>query len=69
MLGLLVLVVTANPFQPTWYDENYSTFMFVNGGLEKILTDYHLPNNHILYNLVRSTWRDFTGDSVLLERG
>ena len=68
VLALLVLNVAANPLQPTWYDENYSTRTFLDGGVYKILTDYHLPNNHMLYSLLRLGWREALGDGVLLER-
>lgn len=35
-----------------WYDEIYTLQHFVLVDFKKTLTDYHLPNNHILFNLI-----------------
>lgn len=35
-----------------WYDEIYTLNAFVSGGPAKIVTDYSVPNNHVLYSLL-----------------
>ena len=51
--GAVWLAVAADLAQPTWEDENYSRWMFIEAGPRAILNDYHLPNNHVLFNLAR----------------
>src|SRR5262249_43339899 len=35
-----------------WHDEVYTIDSFVSRGVGYIVTDYHLPNNHVFYSLV-----------------
>lgn len=62
------LLAAAGIFLPTWYDENYSYWMFITRGPAIILADYHLPNNHIAYNLLRWAWVSVFGDGLLGQR-
>lgn len=37
--------------KPVYHDEAYTYITFVGGGLGNVISDYHLPNNHILYSI------------------
>jgi len=37
--------------KPMTHDEAYTYITFVLGGFETVISDYHLPNNHILYSI------------------
>ncbi|MHB8536102.1 MAG: hypothetical protein ACYDBW_11740 [Sulfuricaulis sp.] len=63
-----LLLLFSHPFQPTWYDENYSLTNFVRWGPKHILSDYHVPNNHILYSLGLWGWREMFGTNLLTSR-
>jgi tetratricopeptide (TPR) repeat protein len=39
-------------FQPIHYDEAYTFHVFVSDSFFKIITDYSVPNNHILHSLL-----------------
>jgi Dolichyl-phosphate-mannose-protein mannosyltransferase len=57
-LGLLVLVIGGlimrlrYVFDPVRYDEAYTYFHFAKYSFVRILTDYSLPNNHVLHTLL-----------------
>jgi hypothetical protein len=56
---LLVLFFSASYFHlndDLWNDEIYTLNFFVFKGLSTILTDYHVPNNHIFANLLYWGW-------------
>lgn len=38
--------------KPVYHDEAYTYLTFVLGGLGNVISDYHLPNNHILYSVL-----------------
>lgn len=63
-----MLALSSHPFAPTWHDENYSLYWFVDRGPRSILFDYHMPNNHILYSLGQWFWRGLFGEDVLINR-
>lgn len=37
--------------RPMTHDESYTYLAFISSGLGNIISDYHLPNNHILYSI------------------
>lgn len=49
-LPLALLALRLN--QDLWYDEVYTLLFFVSQGCERIVTDYHAPNNHVLFSLL-----------------
>ncbi|MGM0480100.1 MAG: ArnT family glycosyltransferase [Bacteroidota bacterium] len=44
-----------------WNDEIYTLKHFTFVPLETILTDYHVPNNHILFNFINSIYLEIIG--------
>lgn len=44
-----------------WNDEIYTLNNFVFKGLPTVLTDYHVPNNHIFANVLHWLWATLTG--------
>ncbi|HNE27774.1 MAG TPA: hypothetical protein PLW66_01330 [Saprospiraceae bacterium] len=44
-----------------WNDEIYTLQNFVFRGIGTVLTDYHVPNNHILSNIFHRGWLQLTG--------
>ena len=46
--------------EPLWNDEIYTLEKFVLKGIGTILTDYHVPNNHILANIFHWLWVELT---------
>ncbi|KAF0243874.1 MAG: hypothetical protein FD180_2999 [Planctomycetota bacterium] len=49
-----------------WHDEVYTLNVFATS-VGKALTDYHAPNNHVLFSAALALWRDCTpGDESLL---
>ena len=55
LVPVACLLLLSHPFEATWHDENYAQLVFISQGPDRILCDYHLPNNHVLYSL--SQWR------------
>lgn len=57
--GLLVLIIIAGAIlrlilldRPMQHDESYTYIAFASRGLLKIISDYHLPNNHVLHSML-----------------
>lgn len=64
----LVLIAAALYFhfgEPLWNDEIYTLQTFVLKGFGVTLTDYHVPNNHILANLLYGLWLQVSAVSDL----
>ena len=69
-LSLLILGLCAAMFgymawirgnEALWNDEIYTLQYFVLKGLPSVLTDYHVPNNHILSNILHWGWLKLLG--------
>ena len=56
--GSFALLYLSNQF---WHDEAYTLRHFAGAGIGTCLTDYHLPNNHIVFSVLLSLWMDFIG--------
>lgn len=67
-LAFALLASFAHLTSPTWYDENYTLTYFVGRGPAVIFTDYHVPNNHILYSFVLWFWHQVAGEHALSGR-
>ncbi len=50
-----------------WQDESYTLLYFSGKGLFYSLSDYHQPNNHMLFSILLSAWWDW-GDSIVYTR-
>lgn len=64
MLGVVFLAVLVNSARflqrPILYDEAYTFNIFASRPILRIITDYHLPNNHIIHSiLVHFSYRLF----------
>jgi len=66
--AVVLVVLQSHLLAPPWYDENYSHYIFIANGPSRILTDYHLPNNHVLYNLGQWFWQAVAGDNLFWSR-
>ncbi|MFH0910187.1 MAG: hypothetical protein V1918_01570, partial [Planctomycetota bacterium] len=51
-------------YDDVWYDEGYMLERFATGRVWDAFTDYHLPNNHILYTVALSLWKRMLGSSA-----
>ncbi|MEH6516471.1 MAG: hypothetical protein V7742_07305 [Halioglobus sp.] len=58
MLAVLALTVTSLPNinNPLWQDEIYTVVHFASNGFLYPFTEYHAPNNHILFSALLSQW-------------
>jgi hypothetical protein len=61
LLAFALLASFAHLMAPSWYDENYTLAYFVWRGPLVIFTDYHVPNNHILYSFALWLWEQAVG--------
>ena len=74
--GLMVLGITLIGFgirivlsgKPIQYDEAYTFLSFASRPLNKALSDYHLPNNHLLHTLFVHLSTRLLGEGVLAIR-
>lgn len=62
-MGLLLFAHAAwlHGNEDLWNDEIYSLRFFVFKGLSVVLTDYHVPNNHIFANVLHWLWVQLPG--------
>lgn len=74
--GLMVLGITLIGFgirialsgKPVQYDEAYTYLAFASRPLNKALSDYHLPNNHLLHTLFVHLSTRLLGEGILAIR-
>ncbi len=50
------------------HDEAYTFMAFASRGLGVVITDYHLPNNHIFHTVLVNLFYQFLGDSPAVIR-
>ena len=60
-LGLFSVALYLHGNEALWNDEIYTLREFVFKGLSAVLSDYHVPNNHILANVLHWAWLKVTG--------
>lgn len=69
VLGLCVVLIGFQGWlrlnEALWNDEIYTLQQFVLKGLPTVLTDYHVPNNHVLSNIFHWLWLKLTGVSAI----
>lgn len=49
-----------------WQDEVYTILRFANKGFFYPFTDYHLPNNHVLFSALLAKWRTLNESTTFL---
>lgn len=64
-LVLAACAVYFHILDPLWNDEIYTLQHFVFKGFRQTVTDYHVPNNHILANILHIFWLKISGISAL----
>ena len=62
-----ILIVLPHLTDEIWQDEAYTFFRFANKGFWYPFTDYHVPNNHVLFSAILSKWWE-PGDSLIYLR-
>lgn len=74
-LIILLLVVVLGAFfryaylwRPMGHDEAYTFMAFASRGLRVVITDYHLPNNHIFHTILVNLFYQLLGDSPAVIR-
>ena len=74
-LIILMLIVVLGTFfryaylwRPMGHDEAYTFMAFASRGLGVVITDYHLPNNHIFHTVLVNLFYQFLGDSPAVIR-
>jgi preprotein translocase subunit Sss1 len=55
-------------WRPMGHDETYTFMAFASRGLKVVLTDYHLPNNHVFHSILVSLFYKLFGDSPAVIR-
>lgn len=64
VLGMGAVSVYARLPEDLWNDEIYTLQFFVFKGLPTVLTDYHVPNNHVLANVLHWLWATTGGCDI-----
>ena len=71
---LLVIIIfgiffrVAYLWRPMGHDEAYTFMAFASRGLRIVLTDYHLPNNHVFHTILVNLFYQVLGDSPAVIR-
>ena len=55
-------------WRPMGHDETYTFMAFASRGLKIVVTDYHLPNNHVFHSILVSLFYQLFGDSPAVIR-
>ncbi|MFN2176523.1 MAG: glycosyltransferase family 39 protein [Anaerolineales bacterium] len=55
-------------WRPMGHDESYTFMAFAYRGLRFVLTDYHLPNNHVFHTILVNLFYQLFGDSPAVIR-
>jgi len=64
LVFLAVLLRLYKINQPMTYDESYTYIAFASESLWTVLSDYHLPNNHVLHSLLVHIFTNFVGTGL-----
>jgi hypothetical protein len=55
-------------WRPMGHDETYTFMAFASRGLRVVITDYHLPNNHVFHSILVNLFYELFGDSPAVIR-
>lgn len=55
-------------WKPMGHDETYTFIAFASRGLRVVISDYHLPNNHVLHTILVNLVTQLMGDSPAVIR-
>jgi len=55
-------------WKPMGHDESYTFMAFASRGLRVVITDYHLPNNHVFHTILVNLFYQVLGDSPAVIR-
>jgi hypothetical protein len=74
-LLILLVIISFGAFfryaylwRPMGHDETYTFMAFASRGLRVVVTDYHLPNNHVFHTILVNIFYQFFGDSPAVIR-
>jgi uncharacterized membrane protein len=74
-LAFLLLIIIVGAFfryaymwRPMGHDETYTFMAFASRGLRVVITDYHLPNNHVFHTIWVNLFYQLLGDSPAVIR-
>jgi hypothetical protein len=74
VITLIVIIVLGTFFRyaylwrPMGHDETYTFMAFASRGLRAVITDYHLPNNHVFHTILVNLFTQLFGDSPAVIR-
>ena len=66
-LGVYIILLSTRINFDFWNDELYTLENFVFVPISKTLTDYHVPNNHVLFNLISNVYLKMLGITSMHE--
>ena len=74
-LAVLLVIIIFGVFfryaylwKPMGHDEAYTFMAFASRGLRVVITDYHLPNNHVFHTILVNLFYQVLGDSPAVIR-
>ena len=74
VITLIVIIALGTFFRyaylwrPMGHDETYTFMAFASRGLRAVITDYHLPNNHVFHTILVNLFTQLFGDSPAVIR-
>ena len=71
LLGITIVGIFfryAYLWRPMGHDETYTFMAFASRGLRVVITDYHLPNNHVFHTILVNIFYEMFGDSPAIIR-
>jgi len=68
IIGFAIFSRYAYMWKPMGHDETYTFMAFASRGLRVVITDYHLPNNHVFHTILVNLFYHLFGDSPAVIR-
>ncbi len=68
VIGFAAFFRYAYLWRPMGHDETYTFMAFASRGLRVVITDYHLPNNHVFHTILVALSYQLFGDSPAIIR-
>ncbi len=68
IIGFAIFFRYAYMWKPMGHDETYTFMAFASRGLRVVITDYHLPNNHVFHTILVNLFYHLFGDSPAVIR-
>lgn len=68
IIGFAIFFRYPYMWKPMGHDETYTFMAFASRGLRVVITDYHLPNNHVFHTILVNLFYHLFGDSPAVIR-